>query len=296
MEIFLTGGTGKLGKEVLRLIPSAVPLVRRAAGLRNEAVVDFSSPQSLKKALAGCGALIHLAGSMKFHDPRALREGNVTMTKNLLAALPKNALVVFASSVSVYGKSLAGAVDEKTPPRPDSPYSRTKYEAEKMVMEGKNSVALRIGPIYGPQYEDYPKFLKLIRMGRMAILGSGKNPVSFVHVEDVAQAVKNALRARPGIYVVAGPSETQERIYEIAAKGMGVPAPKIRIPVGIALALAGMEEKIALLTGKKPLLTREHVSILAKPRVFDFSKAEKGLKFRPRPLEKGIMEIINADF
>lgn len=294
MKIYLTGGSGRLGQEVLRLVPDSIPLVRKPSGLKNEKAADFANHNGLKKALAGCGILIHLAGSMKFYDEKNLYEGNVALTKSLLAALPKNAKVIFASSVSVYGKSLSGKIDEKSPPEPDSPYARTKYEAEKMVMERKNSIALRIGPIYGPQYPDYPEFLKLIKKGRMAIFGNGKNLVSFVHVQDVAKAVKNALKAKPGIYILTGKSEPQEKIYRIAANELGVAPPKTRVPLKIALMLAGLEEKISLLTGRKPLITREHINILGKSRVFDFSKAEKGLGFKPRPLSQGIKEMVRA--
>lgn len=294
MKIFLTGGSGKLGQEVLRLVPDAIPLVRKPSGLKNEKIADFTNQGALKKALADCGILVHLAGSMKFYDGKNLYAGNVALTKSLLAALPKNAKVIFASSISVYGKNLSGKIDEKSPPNPDSPYARTKYEAERMVMERKNSIALRIGPIYGPQYDDYTKFLKLIKKGRMVIFGNGKNPVSFVHVQDVAKAVRNAIGAKPGIYVVSGESVPQEKIYEIAAKELGAAPPKMRIPLKIAFMLAGLEEKISLLTGKKPLITREHINILGKSRVFDFSKAKRELKFTPRPLEEGIGEIIKT--
>ncbi len=294
MAVFITGASGKLGREVLRLIPDAVPLVRKPAGLKGEKVVDFSDAQALRKALAGCDALIHLAGSMKFYDPAAMREGNVEMTRNLLAALPPKARVIYASSISVYGKNISGKVDERTNPNPDSVYAKTKYEAERMVMARPGSIALRIGPIYGPQYDDYTKFLRLIRKGRMAVFGNGKNLVSFVHVSDVAKAVGNALKAEPGIYVVTGPSETQERIYSMAAEELGVSPPRVHIPFALAILLAHAAEVLAKISGKKPLITREHVNILGKSREFDFSKAEKGLGFSPRSLREGITELARS--
>lgn len=294
MAIYLTGASGNLGKEVLGLLPAAIPIVRKASGLKNEKVADFSDAAGLKRALSDCDTLVHLAGSMKFYDNKAMEAGNVILTRNLLAALPSKAKVIYASSISVYGKNISGKVDERTAPNPDSVYAKTKYEAEKMVMARKGSVALRIGPIYGPQFADYAKFLRMIRKGRMVIFGNGKNLVSFVHVSDVARAVKAALSAEPGIYVVSGPSETQERIYALAAKELGVSAPGARIPLKAALLFAHAEEMLAKLTGKKPLITREHVNILGKSREFDFSKAKKGLKFTPRPIADGIREIARA--
>lgn len=294
MKIYLTGGSGKLGQEVLKLIPQAVPLVRKPFNLKNEKIVDFENLGELRKILSDCNILIHLAGSLKFYDEKELYKGNVLLTKNLLDALPKKAKVIFASSISVYGKNISGKVDENTLPNPDSPYAKTKYEAEKMVMGRANSIALRIGPIYGPQYEDYTKFLKLIKKGHMIIFGDGNNMVSFVHVSDVARAVKNSINAKPGIYVISGESMPQQEIYRLAAKELGVSPPKIKLPLWFAFFVAKLEEQMALLLGKKPMITTEHVNILGKNREFNCSKAKKELDFNPRPLKVGIKEIVKT--
>lgn len=292
MTIYLTGGSGKLGREVLKLLPEAISIVRAPSGLKNEKVVNFANINELKSALLDCNILIHLAGSMKFQNDNAMHNGNIVLTQNLLAAIPLNAKVIYSSSIAVYGKNLFGVTNEETPVNPDSVYAQTKFEAEKLIMMRKNSIALRIGPIYGPDYEDYPKFIKLIKKGKMVIFGNGKNMVSFVHVADVAKAIKNAIAAEPGIYIISGVSETQEKIYEMIAKELGVKPSKTKIPIRIALLFAYLLEKISLLTKKKPFITREHVNILGKNRVFNFSKAEKELKFKPRNLEEGVKEAV----
>lgn len=294
MQTYITGASGKLGQEVLKLIPDAIPLVRKTSNLKNEKIMDFTNKKELRPMLIDCNILIHLAGSMKFYDAKELYAGNVLLTKNLLSSIPKDAKVIYASSISVYGKNISGKVDEKTIPNPDSPYAKTKYEAENLVMNRKNSIALRLGPIYGPQYSDYVRFLKLIKKHRMAIFGNGKNLVSFIHVQDAAKAIKNAIKAKPGIYVISGESMPQEKIYEFAAKELGVPAPKARIPLGLAVFLARLEEKRASLTGRKPMITAEHINILGKSREFNCAKARKGFAFKPRKLEQGIKEIIKS--
>lgn len=294
MKIYLTGGNGKLGQEVLKKLPQAIPLVRKPCGLKQEVVVDFRNSAQLRKVLSDCDVLIHLAGSTKFWDSAALEEGNVMLTQHLLEALPQKAKIIFASSVAVYGKNVSGKVDETTPPNPDSAYARTKYEAERMVMTRPGSVVLRIGPLYGPQFQDYAKFLQLIKKGRMVIFGDGKNLVSFVHVADVATAIKNSLKAKAGVYVLSGESLPQQEIYAIAAKEIGAKTPTIKIPLWLALLFAYIEEKLALLTGREPFITREHINILGRNRVFDSSKAAKELKFRPRPLALGIREMTKS--
>ncbi|MBU0586184.1 NAD-dependent epimerase/dehydratase family protein [Candidatus Micrarchaeota archaeon] len=294
MKIFLTGANGKLGNEVLNLIPSAIPLVRKPSNLKNEIVVDISNIKELKNILKSCDILIHLAGSMSFHKEKELQESNIALTKNLLYALPKTSKIIYASSISIYGKRLIGTVDEKTPVHPDTKYAKTKYEAEQLIMQRPNSISLRIGPIYGPQYLDYQKFLKLIKKGKFMIFGNGMNQIPFIHVQDVAKAIKNSIKAKPGIYLIVGKPETQQKIYEIAANSLGVNPPKNKIPVKVALVFASMMEKYSLLTGKKPFITKEHIMILSSDRKFNCKKAEKELKFKPRSIEKGIKEIVQS--
>ncbi|MDD5337453.1 MAG: NAD-dependent epimerase/dehydratase family protein [Candidatus ainarchaeum sp.] len=296
MRIMITGASGKLGQEVLLLLPEATALARKSSGVQfpKELVVDFENPESLKSALSDCDVLIHLAGSMNFQSRKELYGSNVLLTKKILAALPQKTKVIYASSISIYGKNPPRIVDESTPPDPDTPYARSKYEAEKLVMQRRNSISLRIGAMYGPQYPDYARILKMIRKGRMPIIGNGANPVSFVHVSDVATAVANAVQASPGVYVLAGKSIPQEEIYSIAARILNVPPPKSKIPLALALFLARLEEMRASILGKKPLITTEHINILAKGRSFDCSKARTELGFRPRKLEEGIEEIVKS--
>ena len=289
--IYIIGGTGRLGKEVLNLI-DAVPLVRKKSNLVNEKITSFK-PNELKKILKNADVVIHLAGSMQFSDKKDLWESNVELTRNIVESLPEKARIVFAGSISVYGKKpVKMPVDEKTPLNPDTEYSKSKLEAEEIVSKHKNHVILRIGTMYGMNYGEYFRILKLINQGKMAIIGNGKNRISFVHVEDVAKAVKNSLKAKPGKYVIAGESLPQERIYEIAAKELNVEKPKKRIPSFAALLLTWFYEKKASFSGKELAMTSEHMKILSSDRVFRCAKAEKELKFKPRSISDGIRTMV----
>ncbi|MBI2079428.1 SDR family oxidoreductase [Candidatus Micrarchaeota archaeon] len=194
--IYITGATGRLGKEVLELLPDAVPLVRKKANLKNEIITDFSSDQ-LKKIFKDAEVVIHLAASLDFTQPEKMREANVELSRRIVEALPPKAKIVYASSISVYGKELAEIpANEKTECKPDTVYAKTKYEAEKIVSGWKNSVSLRIGVIYGKQFEEYRTILKLLKKGWLPIIGDGKNYIPFVAVEDVALVVKNSIDAK----------------------------------------------------------------------------------------------------
>jgi nucleoside-diphosphate-sugar epimerase len=290
--IFITGATGRLGKEVLAEIPEAIPLVRKKSGLAREIVTGFSEAQ-LKRILKKADVVIHLAGSLDFGNKKALWQTNVELTGRIVDAMPEKARMVYASSTAVYGKKLAKLpADEETPCYPDNEYAKTKYEAEGAVMHHENSIILRMPPIYGKDFEDYYAFIGRIRHGKAVIIGAGSNRVAFVHVSDAAKAIRNALRAKPDIYLLSGNSLTQKEVYEIAARQLKVSPPRKHISRHIALLLAGISKVKAHITGKRPRLTKEQVDALASDRVFDCKKAKKELKFRPRNLEQGIKEMV----
>lgn len=276
---------------MLKIIPDATPLVRKKCGLKNEIICDFSS-EALGNILKDAEVIIHLAGSRDFLDPEKCRIGNVVLTKNICDAAPK-AKIIFASSISVYGKKMAKIpANENTELRPDTPYAKTKIEAEKIVEKCKNYVILRIGPVYGKDFEEYFKVLLSIKNGKMTILGKGDNRIPFVNVEDVAQVIKNSTEKGHGTYVVVGKCHTQREIYTISAKELEVEAPKKQTSVLAANILAHYMLFKSKIFRRKPKIIPEEIAVLASNRDFDCTKAKKELGFEPRPLEKGITEMV----
>jgi len=289
-KVYLTGAGGRVGKAVLNAMPDAVPLVRHAGGLKNERVVDFSNGNELEKTLSDASVLVHIAGSVKTYDRKELWESNYGLTKRLLGALPQNARVVFAGTVSVYGKRPAdNPADENTPVNPDTEYAKSKYEAEKLVRGHPDHVVLRIGTVYGPEFEDYFYVLELLEKGKMRLIGDGANRVSFVHVDDVAAAFAAAVSKGEGIYVITGECRTQKEIYTAACKKLGVAVPAKSVSPASASFAAGAGELLAFL--KPPKITREHVAILSSDRCFNCNRARRELGFSPRGIEEGIAEI-----
>jgi nucleoside-diphosphate-sugar epimerase len=164
-------------------------------------------------------------------------------------------------------------------------------EAEEIVRKKGKHAILRIGTIYGMEFEDYFNILRMLEKGKMSIIGDGRNRVPFVHVEDAAKAVAAAVEKGQGTYVVCGESRTQEDIYSIACKELGVAPPKRHVSFWMA-NLMGRLQEIGAIFGMKPKLTREHVSILGKDRAFKWERAKRELGFHPRWAEEGIIEVV----
>src|SRR3989338_7543143 len=281
MKIYITGASGRLGRAVVQLLPKAIPVNLRDSNL------------DLKKTFADATHVIHLAGSLAFDNKKELWHGNYELTKRVVGALPKNARIIYASSISVYGKKLAEIpANEETVCKPDSEYAKSKLAAEQAVASHGNYVALRIAPIYGKQFDDYFRMMDILRKGKMQIIGHGKNHVPFVHVGDVAKAIRAALTTKPGVYLISSNSLTQENIFKLVCKQLGIEPPKRKINKNIAEILLKITRPIRKLFGKGDFLTPEHLNILANDRVFDCTKAKKYLKFKPRRTEDGIKEIV----
>jgi len=293
-KIYVTGASGRLGREVLAQIPEAIPLVRTSHGLKNEIVTGFSADE-LPSVLKDASAIIHLAASRDFLNEKKAREGNVYLTYQLVDSAPKSAKIIFSSSISVYGKKLANIpANESTETRPDTPYAKTKLEAEAIVSRHLSHVILRIGPIYGPGFEEYFNVLSRLREGKMRIIGSGENHIPFVHVSDVVAAMKNALTQGQGKYVLVGECLTQKEIFEIASKELGVEPPKKHVNAFLASAYARFSLARSSIFGGKPKFIPEDIAVLSSDRVFDCSRAKSELGFSPRPISEGIKEMVSA--
>jgi nucleoside-diphosphate-sugar epimerase len=282
--LYITGASGRLGRRLLGMFPNALPLSRKPVLGRKGVLTNYSRGQ-LEKILKKGDVVLHAAGSMEFGNEEELRRGNVEITENLVEALPEGR-IIYASSVAVYGKKLAEIpADEYTELNPDSAYAKAKLEAENLVLnKNKENTALRIATVYGPEYEDYFRIIRLIEKGRMIIFGNGENRIPFVHVEDVAYAFKLAYEKKAhGIYIISGKAEKQKEIYAYVARALGKKPPWLSLPPGIA-------KKLIEWAGIK--FTEEHFNILSSDRVFDFGKAYHELGFAPRSLWKGLDEMI----
>ncbi|MBI5046350.1 NAD(P)-dependent oxidoreductase [Candidatus Micrarchaeota archaeon] len=312
MRIYLTGATGRLGGAVFAKLPQAIPIVRKSseskAKMKNEIVSDFSV-ESLTKIFKDADVVIHLAGSVDTLNPANLREVNVELTDRIVASTPSKSKIIFASSISVYGKRLAELpANEETKTNPDSDYSRSKYEAEQIVQKHQNHVILRIGTVYGSQFKEYFKIFEMIEKGKMKLIGDGSNHIPFVHVDDVADAICAVAdigiggSAKSGTYVVAGEALTQKKIIGFAAKSLEIDKTIKQtkndkydfgsVSFSFALFATGIRELLSKFGGKRPTLTTEHILVLGSDRVFDCKKAKKELGFSPRSIAQGITELV----
>ena len=139
--------------------------------------------------LASCDALIHCAGitSAPENDYETFYRANVELTKSVFEeyARQKGRYFVYLSSMAVYdgigwGFGERGMIRADTPPRPATPYGRSKLEAEEAVRaaeRGETKLAVVRAPtIVGAGIEAY--FDRYIRCAEIPLL-----PIPWTHTE-----------------------------------------------------------------------------------------------------------------
>jgi nucleoside-diphosphate-sugar epimerase len=254
MKVLVTGASGFVGgatcAELVRRGHEVVALVRRPGSEppgTQAAIGDLTDAASLQEGVSSqrADAVIHLAAELASQrDSRKVYDVNVEGTRRLLEACTADGRprFVFASTV-VTGDAHGDLLEPDRPLPVETPYGRSKQEAEKLVRDsGLDAVIVRPSHVYGPGgwYEE--EFVKRLRQpGRFAVIGSGDNWWDVVRVEDVATAlVDSAERAPAGaVYHVADDDPiTFYDFVALTARALGVGPPR-RIPVWLATIAAG---------------------------------------------------------
>lgn len=253
-RILVTGGAGFVGATLVRrLLSSGYPIrvldnlstgdAAHLAGLDAELIEgDIRDEAALGQALAGAGAVMHLAaagsviGSVK--DPVANFEANVLGTFRVLDAARRAGVdrLVLAST----GGALIGDADppvsEQSLPKPISPYGASKLAGEGYAHAfarafGMRTVALRFANVYGPwsarKTGAMSVFFRAIHAGEPIIIyGDGSSSRDYIHVDDISHALQLALESDvPGgsvFHIASGVETTVQELARLCCAAAGV--------------------------------------------------------------------------
>lgn len=234
-------------------------------------------------------AVVHCAALADDWAPLAeAMRVNRTGTRHVLASFPR-ARIVHLSTSSVYDAftpTVQAREDAAPVTRFLSSYSESKTFAELEVM-GSDAVILRPHAVYGPGDTTLlPRVLAAVRYGQLVLPEGARVLHSLTHIDTLVEAVRLALRGRPGVYNIADaePVVLAEVIAEFLARRR-VRARIVRMPYPAAFRTAALAEATARLRGSRPRVTRYAVSQLGLERTLDVSAARERLGFRPGPTE-----------
>ena len=320
MKIFLTGATGFVGYHVARALAAEGAqlrlLVRKTSNLANlegiageTHVGDLSEPESLRPALAGCDAVVHVAADYRLWipDPKAMYRANVDGTRELLrmareAGVPR---VVYTSSVATMHFRTDGVViNEDTPVSLADMvghYKRSKFLAEQEALraaaQGQSVVILNpTSPIGTNDSKPTPTgriFVDFLNGKFPAYMDTGLN---LVDVAEVARTHVAALTVgQPGKrYILGGENLTLKQILDKMSEITGIPSPTMKIPFAVAATYAFFEEWITgRIRGREPRATLEEVRMGRKKMYASSAHAQQELGFRLLPVNPPMKAAID---
>ncbi len=321
MKAFVTGSTGLLGSNLVRLLLAQGHEVKALARsvakaervLKNTAVEivigDMQDVAAFAPTLAGCDVLFHCAAYFREyygagdHWPK-LQKINVDGVREILEAAAAQGVqkAIHVSSSGVIGMNGDQPGDESTPPSPfveQNLYFRSKVLAEevvqKFITEHEMPVTMvlpgwMMGPGDAAPTDSGQLVLDLLHGDLPGVVAGG---TSAVDARDVAQAMIAAVEnGRSGErYIVGGRLATMETIAQTVTELTGAKAPR-KIPYPIVLAMAWASESKARLTNSETLLTVSGVRTLHASLTVNSAKAERELSASFRPLRETLTDEI----
>ena len=256
--VALVGGTGPMGQSIaaaLRQKGQAYRVIGRTQAklaetfgddpLAQLATWDPDDPESIRAALRGTTAVVHLLGvpytSFELHL--------ILMRRVLDAAIAERVeKLLLIGTLYVYGRAQAERITEEHPREPHTFKGRKRKEQEDMVLEAHATGAirttiLRLPDFYGPNVSNsliYNLFVAARQNRRAQLLGPVDRPHEFVFVPDVGPVVARMLETPAAFgraWNLAGAGVTTQR--QLAEMAFGGP-PRILAAGKMMLRLMGL--------------------------------------------------------
>jgi nucleoside-diphosphate-sugar epimerase len=318
----VTGATGFIGSHLVDALgeggQTVAVLVRSPDGARHlrersgVTVVagDLTDRPSLARALRDVEVVYHCAGKVSARgDPHEFHRVNVEGTENLLTcctAAGVRRLVYLSSAVVVMSDDDRTSVDVSSP-YPDRflhPYPASKALAERLV-RGANgrgdltTVSLRPCWVWGPRdHTILREILSASRRGLLVRVGDGRNRIATSYVRSVVHAaLLSAVSdvAAGKVYFVTDAEEVElwPFLREIL-DAFGMTLPRLRLPFGVAHAVAVAVEKLwgLGLSSEIPPLSRFVVELVGRSLRARSDAIAHDLGYRPVvSVERGLEEF-----
>lgn len=281
MTTVVTGSSGLLGSALVRALLAdghqVRRLVRREPAAADERFWDPMGGVLDSAALEGADAVVHLAGAgigerrWSQAYKRELVDSRVRGTRTLAEALARTGdgprVLLSSSAIGFYGDTGDRPVDESAPPGEGflAGLVREWEAATAPAAEAGLGVALlRTGMVLSAEGGALARMLPIFKMGAGAVLGSGRQYVSWISLPDWVDAVRFLLgrfRANSGepsgpVNLTAPEPVTNAEYTTALARALRRPTMPVATPrLALRLALGEFADE-ALLAGQRVLPRR----------------------------------------
>src|SRR2546423_9510713 len=299
MKILITGSTGLVGSA---LIPSLKSSGHQIVGLvrskpKDASEVYWNPEQGTINAaeLEGLDAVVHLAGENlaagRWTDEKKkrIRESRIKGTRLLSETLAqlneKPAVLVSASAVGFYGNRGDEILTEQRPSGSDflaEVCREWELATQAAAQAGIRVVNLRFGVIFSGEGGALKKMLTPFRLGIGGKLGSGRQYLSWIAIDDVVGAIEHALTndsLRGGVNAVAPQAVTNREFTKTLGRVLSRPT-IFPVPAFAArLAFGEMAD----------------ATLLSSQRVEPERLNEAGYTFKYPTLEAALRHVLNKE-
>jgi len=277
MKVVITGGTGFVGKVIIRqLLASGHEVVVITRNVAKAAISLGSSCQYFQwddvnapapaEAFEGSDGVINLMGASisqkwdeehkkEIHDSRIIGTRSLVETLKNLKNKPK--VLVSTSAVGIYGNRVSENLNENSTVADDflgSLCREWENEAEEAVKNAVRVVIIRTGVVLGRGGGALKKMLPIFKLGVGGPVGTGKQFMSWIHIEDLAAMYIEALKndSMVGVFNGTAPypatnADFTKEMGKVLRRPAVLPAP------AFAMKLAFGEMSQILLEGQKVL-------------------------------------------
>lgn len=287
MHIVIAGGTGFIGQHLVNHYTNKqhhITLISRSTSGQpssNVTTLTWEQVRTEPQRLEGIDVIINLAGSSI--NQRWTESGkNLILQSRLDSAAriaelvdaleTKPRVVINASGMSIYGTSETDTYDESSPARITDFLASVveQWEAAADQIIGTRVVKLRIGLVLDRDGGAFPKMLMPFRLGVGGPIGSGKQVLSWIHIEDMIRLIDFCIEHQEidGAVNAVGPEPvTNDTFGRTIAKV--IHRPHLFPLPGFLMKLIFGELSILLLKGQRvlPRVLLEHGFVFKYPTV-----------------------------
>jgi nucleoside-diphosphate-sugar epimerase len=314
MRIFLTGGTGYIGRALARRLVETGHEVRALVRPTSDAeplrqlgaatfAGDIADRVSMREGMSGADWVIHAAADLDLTGPpERMQQANVQGSENVASLAYKLGVGRFlsVSSMAYFGGSPSdgSVVDETGPVQASFPtrYSATKHSGERAIQEWAKK-GLRINTVYpslvyGPpgKKEGANSILRGFLKGRYPVLAGADRRMSWIYLDDLVEGMLRMIaKAPPGRgYLMAGDVTTLRSLADQVCELGGVAPPRANLPIGMARAGLVLSSPFFRLAGRRPPFSHDQLNSLERHWAFSDARAQAELDWHPRSLDEGL--------
>ena len=294
MLVLVTGATGFLGRKVVSELVGHHHQVRclvHSPG--RERLLDqwgveahygnISDTESIAQAMYDVQSVVHLVGIIRPRRGATFDRVHRQGTANVVEAAKTS-----GAREVIYVSALGATAN------PAYPYLHSKRQAELRVTgSGLDYTVLRPSVIFGPGDEFTNALAGLVRLGPVVpVIGSGKNRMQPVAVEDVAQCVAasvgNSL-VKGKVLDVGGPDRLNyNELLDEVALAMGKTIRRVHVPTPLAWPAVALMQGLV----PRPPVTTGQLRMLGIRSVAEGQDIEESFGFTPKPL-RGNIDYVN---